>query len=328
MRISLLVAGFFVACANAFAQANVEDPPQKPAEEVIVTGEQPGPGLWKVSQHDHVLWILGTLTPVPKKMTWRSRSVEAVLAQSQSVIAVPRFDPEIGFFKGLMLLPSLIGVRKNPDGARLQEVLPADLYARWRALKDKYIGHDEGVEKWRPIFAAQALYSAAIEKSGLSSEGIVWPVVKKIATEHHVPVTTPQLKISVKAPGPAIREFKKSPLDDLQCFARTLERLETDLDAMKARANAWAVGDVDALSRLPYPDQTAACREAVLNSQVVQERGLQDVLSRRQAMWLAAAEAALARNESTLATLPVYDLLQPEGVLAKLKARGYEVEAP
>ena len=36
-------------------------------ETVLVSGEQPGPGMWKVSKGDHVLWIVGIQTPVPKK---------------------------------------------------------------------------------------------------------------------------------------------------------------------------------------------------------------------------------------------------------------------
>lgn len=46
-------------------------------DEVLVTGEQAGPGLWKVTRPsadgDHVPWILGTYGPLSKKMQWRSR---------------------------------------------------------------------------------------------------------------------------------------------------------------------------------------------------------------------------------------------------------------
>jgi hypothetical protein len=73
---------FLVACLSfpaAAAVARVEAPvapatpptPATPAdtttlETVLVTGEQPGPGLWKVSHGDHVLWILGAQYPLPK----------------------------------------------------------------------------------------------------------------------------------------------------------------------------------------------------------------------------------------------------------------------
>src|SRR5690242_7710009 len=56
--------------------------PTESMDEVVVSGEQPGPGLWKVTKGSHTLWILGTLTPLPQKMTWRSREVERVVAKS------------------------------------------------------------------------------------------------------------------------------------------------------------------------------------------------------------------------------------------------------
>ena len=42
-------------------------------EEVTIIGEAAGPGLWKIRNGDNTLYILGTLSPLPKKMTWRSR---------------------------------------------------------------------------------------------------------------------------------------------------------------------------------------------------------------------------------------------------------------
>jgi hypothetical protein len=76
---------------------------------------------------------------------------------------------DIGFFRGLMLVPSLLKARNNPGGMHLQDMVPADLYARWLPLKARYMGRDRGVEKRRPIFAAQELYEAAMRKSGLSA---------------------------------------------------------------------------------------------------------------------------------------------------------------
>jgi TraB/PrgY/gumN family len=338
MRLPILVL-LSVAVTAALAQ---QAPVQTPApaavdevesalgtiEEVTVSGEQPGPGLWKISKDGHVLWVLGTLQPLPKKMSWRSQSVEAIIAESQALLVAPRVDAGIGFFKGMTLLPSMLGARRNPDGAKLQEVLPPDLYARWLPLKARYIGRDAGIERWRPIFAAGELYERAIAKSGLTTQSDVLPIVKRIAKQYKVDLIEPTLEIEIDKPGQAIKQFKKSSLQDIECFAKTLDRLETDLDAIRARATAWAVGDIDTLRGLPYPDQFGACGSAILSSPIVQDRGLQDVLQRVESLWLEEAEAALARNEITFAVLPMSQLLRADGYVAKLQARGYDVEAP
>ncbi|CAJ24453.1 GumN protein (fragment) [Xanthomonas euvesicatoria pv. vesicatoria str. 85-10] len=102
-------------------------------EAMVVRGVQPGPGLWKVSKGDHVLWILGTLSPLPKRLQWQSTEVETIIGQSQQVLAAPtvQVDADMGFFGKLTLLPSAMKAMKNEDGRELRDILPADLYARW-----------------------------------------------------------------------------------------------------------------------------------------------------------------------------------------------------
>ena len=297
---------------------------------IVVSGDQPGPGLWKVSKDDHVLWILGTLSPLPKNMTWVSKDIEATIAESQQVILGPSASISVkgGMLRGLFLLPSLMGARNNPDKQKLDDVVPADLYARWSLLKQKYIGKDRGIEKRRPIFAVQKLYTEAIEQSDLSLDDVVGKAVKKTARRNKIELVEPRIELRIESPGSAVKEFKKTSLDDLDCFAKTMGRLETDIEAMKLRGNAWAMGDIDALQSMPYTDQMQACSEAVLKASVVEERGLGDLRERLATTWLAAAEKALASNRSTFALLPLRHLLKDDGLLARLRARGYAVENP
>ena len=133
---------------------------------------------------------------------------------------------------------------------------------------------------------------------------------------------------TVSNPRAIAKKFKKSSLDDIECFSKTLDRLETDLDAMRTRANAWATGDVIALRNLPYHDEREDCESAVLNSEMAQEQGLQDIKKLLKSEWLTAAETALATNESTFAMLPMAELYKPDGYLAALQAKGYAIERP
>ncbi|HVH33258.1 MAG TPA: TraB/GumN family protein [Tahibacter sp.] len=325
-----------LGCLLSSAVAQAEPPPPPPdaptalLETVVVSGVQPGPGLWKVSKGEHVLWVLGTLSPLPKRMSWESREVEGVIAQAQRVLLTPRVDVDVagGAFTGIFLLPSLLKARNNPDKQTLADVLPADLYARWQPLKRKYIGRSDSVEKRRPIFAAQELYEEATDDAGLRIDGKVSETVEKLAKKHDVALDSPSIKVRLAEPRDTLREFAKTSLDDIDCLRKTVERLETDLPAMQLRANAWAVGDVEALRALPYVDQNQACRDAMLRNSVVQERGMGDLRERLAATWLAAAEKTLSENAVSLAVLPISQLFQDDGYLAALQARGYAVEAP
>lgn len=336
MRLLLLACLLALSsAAPAFAQSAADPVAEAPSEirdldSIVITGTQPGPGMWKVSKGDHVLWVLGTLSPLPKKMQWQSRDVENVIAQAQEVIQMPSVSVSTGtgFFRSLMLVPSLLGMRKNPDGATLREVVPADLYARWSTLKSKYIGRDGGIEKWRPIFAALELYEKAIAKSGLDAGGSIHEAVRHAAKTHKVKLTRPEIKVKIAEPKAAIKEFSSASLRDLDCFRKTMDRIETDLATMTARANAWAIGDVEALRGLPYSDQNEACRAAISEVGLARKLGLGDVPTRVEQAWLVAAEAALANNQVSFAVLPIARVLSPDGYIAKLQAQGYLVEAP
>lgn len=302
------------------------------ADKVVVVGQRPGPGLWKVSKDERVLWIFGTYSPLPEKMAWRSRQVEAVLAQSQELLGLPTAGVSVGWSNSLNILtalPFMIGVTKNADGARLQDIVPAQVYARWTPLKAKYIGDDSGVETERPIFAAQKLFSNALKQSGLGSERDVVDSIYKMAKSAGVKITPMSISIQLENPRGAVRDFKKNALDDLDCFTKTIDRLEVDVDAMRVRANAWAAGNIGTMRKLTYPDQDQACKAAFTNSAWVKSlKGAEALEQRRRDLWLAAAEHALAANQSTVAMLPVSQMLNPDGLLAALQAKGYLVEEP
>lgn len=297
---------------------------------IVVSGAQPGPGMWKVSKDGHVLYILGTLSPLPRRMQWISRDVEDTIARSQAVIAPPtvNMSSDIGFFRGLMLVPALLKARNNPGGKPLREMVSPELYARWLVLKARYMGRDRGVEKRRPIIAAQELYEAAMRKSGLTIDSVVAPVVRKAARRAGVPVVPAEAKLVIKDPKAALKEFNESALADTECFSGTLARIETDLGTMRARANAWAVGDIQALRALPIHNQYAACVGAITETGLAKRLGISDLVDRAREAWLAAARDALAKNDATFATLPIGAIVGPESYVERLRAQGYEVQAP
>lgn len=297
---------------------------------VEVRGEMPGPGLWKVAKDDHVLWILGTLSPLPANLEWRSVELEARLAEAEAIISPPGVSVSsgLGMFRTALLLPSLLGARKNPDGATLQDILSPDLYARWASLKPSYLGRDRGVERWRPIFAAQKLHEKALESAGLTFGSPAWALVENSAEKRKLPMIRPRVQIVMDDPRLAISEFKANVLGDTDCFERTLQRLESDLDLLRTRADAWAVGDLQVLRELRAADPDSACIDALLSASALQRNGLDDLPQKERTAWLAAVEQALGEHRVSVGLLPIAELLKPDGYLADLASRGYVVTAP
>ena len=92
---------------------------------------------------------------------------------------------------------------------------------------------------------------------------------------------------------------------------------------MKERANAWAIGDVDALRRFDYPDPQGDCLAMLFSAS-----GLANLRDELYAMWLGEAERALATHATTFSVLPMRELVAADGLLAQLAARGYAITAP
>lgn len=315
-----------VPVGNAPAPGDITD-----VAVVLVSGQYTGPGLWKVSKGEHALWILGTVSPVPKGMDWYSPQVERVLAQSQEIIGAPGFVSSVGaggMFKMAFAIPTMLRARRNPDGKTLGDVLPADLYARWSLLKPVYLGNDMSVEQWRPVFAAAELYQAAIKRTGLIAGTGVGKRIGEVEKEHKIKRTSTMIRTEIKDPKGLAKSFARAELDDVQCFRSVLDRLELDVANAAQRANAWAGGDIVELTRLFRRGDVMPCFEAMANTEAARSLGLEDAIARSQLLWLQAAEAALVANHTSFATLPVGELLQANGLLARLQAKGYAVVVP
>ena len=333
-----LTISLMLACGLSLDTSHAQTT-EEPLEEVVVTGEFAGPGMWQVTHPEHpghTLWIVGEPPLLPKGMRFRSQKVSQVASQSQEVLQPTGLslkpDEKVGVFRMLTLVPAAMKLRKNPDKATLRELLPPDLYARWLVQKKLYLGRDSGVEKMRPFLVAEKLREAAIKELQLGyggSWGDVWEVVGK----KKILVTNPNLEYTFKTEGlrSQIKKFSREKLADEECFERTVEFTEalSNKEVEDARARAWATGDLAKLRELPpLPDPDSSCEQAILNALMMTTPVPTDVREQMDELWFAAAANALTKNESTLAFLPMSTLLGDHGYLESLRKRGYEILAP
>ena len=344
-----MIRSFTAGLCLLFCNALAAQSQNEELETVLVSGEVPGPGLWRVSQGDHVLWILGSYVPLPKDMKWRATEVERRVAESQEVIypGGANILPDIGLFRALTLLPALLKAGTNPDGGTLKDVLPPETYARWRVLKEKYIDGDDDVERWRPAVAGDILFGEAMKKAGFGYSVRVAQVVNQAAKKNHIPIRTDPIrtrKVKVENPRGMLKGVQKMKLPDVDCFTRALERVEPEVENLKLRANAWARGDIAALREasrdaLPPENCIVQLQRALENGEIetpAQAKQMIDEMTRQEkemrhdveAHWLFTLRAAVSRNRSTFAVVPTLELLRPDGFLSKLRDLGYEVESP
>jgi uncharacterized protein YbaP (TraB family) len=293
---------------------------------VTVRGEQPGPELWEVRRGDHVLWIVGTLSPLPKHAEWQWTKLEEALGRSSELLEAPsaRLKMPSSLFSRLALQPS---AKLNPGGATLQRLLPPDMYERWLALRHQYLQDDDALEFMRPMIVAQQLYEKALAKDDLSNEIDVAAMVEKLARKHGNRVIAVRYELLVTRAPPST-SIDQDQQNGIACLDETMRLVEHDMPKLTQRANAWATGDMKTLQGLMPQKNYEPCIVSAINGDFEKQLNIPDLPQRIESAWMNAAEAALIRNRQTVAVLSMEQLLSTDGYLAKLKERGYIVRQP
>jgi uncharacterized protein YbaP (TraB family) len=306
------------------ADARAESPAPSTIDELVVTGERTGPGLWHVhapagsATERGEAWILGTVSPLPKSITWRSREVEALLGRTNVVLVNKPF--EIGIVRGLWLYLTQRSVFVIPDGRRLVDVMPADLYRRFELLRLRYTRDADKWSRYRPIIATAFLEQAALHQVGLSARLDIGAEVRTLARRRDVPIE--ELKVAgVRDFIDALKTMPKAT--EMSCVAGALATIESGLPRLIARAEAWATGNIERIQSLPEPREVDACFAAL-----AADAGAADLLTQFRRTWVDNLDAHLRAGDRSLAVVNMDLLLERGGLIDALRARGYAVDPP
>jgi uncharacterized protein YbaP (TraB family) len=309
VRIAALLIAVFCLSTNAWAQT---------LDEVVVTGERPGPGMWHIHRGGAHVWILGSISPLPRDITWRAKQVETVLQSTSQVLVQKPIELSIP-----RVLWMLIADRKYlmvGGGRRLKDVLQPELHARFAAQRSK-VGED--AEKWehyRPIIATAFLQQAAFHKVNLSMRLDLGAALRQLAAKHGVRIE----EVKVAGASDMLEALKTMPAaTERICVEASLETIESGLPRLLERAQAWADGNVQRIENLPELKQVDACRNALDAG-----KGASDVIGRIRETWLENIDKHLQADGTTIAVVNLDLLLERGGLLDQLQAKGYEVEAP
>jgi uncharacterized protein YbaP (TraB family) len=314
IRMACLVLLTAVACVSRAGQQEPDDS----IGAIVVSSERTGPGLWHIHGHEGEAWLLGTVSPLPRDITWRSTQVEQILGGANLVLVSKPL--EIGIIRELWLFITQRDLLMVPGGRSLRDVLSPDLYARFARLRALYSSDPDKWSRYRPIIATAFLERAALHQVGLSARLNVGNEVRALARKHGVRVE----EIKIGAIGDFLGALKTmSPDTENKCVVAALGTIETGLPRLVSRAAAWVTGDIPRIQSLPQPADVDACLAALDG-----DTRAADLLARIRGTWVAAIEDHLRRGEVTLAVVNMDLLLQPGGVLDRLRSDGYSIDAP
>ena len=306
-------------CAALLAAFALRVAAQAPSlDEIVVTGERSGPNMWHVHKGAAHVWILGSLTPLPRGITWRSHQVESVLQQTDRVLVQKPFDISIPRILWVLLTDRKLLLVTG--GKRLKDVLRADLYQRFAALRTKYTDDDKKWEHYRPIVAAAFLQREAFHRVGLSVRLDLGAAVRKLADKDNVKVE----EVKMAGTGDMLNALQALPAStESTCVEASLAIVESGMPRLIERAQAWIDGNIERLQRLPVPKELDACINALDSG-----AGAGELVKRMRSSWLYAIEGYLAKPGTTIAVVNYDLLLDHGGVLDQLRNAGFEIDAP
>ena len=297
--------------------------PEPTMDVVLVTGEQPGPALWKITSGNHALWLLGEVAPLPRKVKWRSKQFESLLTTSQEVI----LHDSSYLFRGKQAA-EVTRARKLPDERSLSDLLSPDLRSRVDTVAKIY-GVDEPLESLSPSEVGTRLGNASLKALDLRVVSLR-ASVQTLARKAKVKVSyysIPHIDIPFDEQVRMIRDnaVATCPLE------KVIGVIEDGGGGLRRQANAWSTGDIAGLRQLvpAYGLFTAGsrswdCPGADHSGQASTEARI----DQRVEAWVKEAERALRENVTTLAVVPIPELFADDGYLAALRAMGYAVQEP
>jgi len=315
MRIATAV---FIAASAAARLAGAADQPPPALDEIVVTAERAGPGMWHVHRDAATVWILGSISPLPRDITWRSRQVESVLESTSQVLVQKPI--EISIPRILWMLIADRKVLMVGGGKRLKDVLPPDLHARFAAQRSKVTDDKDKWERYRPIIAAAFLQQAAFHQVNLSMRLDLGAALRNLAKKHGVRIE----EVKVAGVSDMLEALKTMPAaTERTCVEASLSTVESGLPRLVERAQAWASGNVERIESTPELKEVDACRNALDAG-----KGAFDVIGRIRQTWLDNIERYLRSPGTTIAVVNLDLLLEHGGLLDQLRAKGYAIDAP
>jgi len=315
----LLFAG--VAAANdSVTQQPAAHDENAGLEVVLVRGGQPGPGLWKVSSGENVMWILGEVSPFPRKIKWKATKFDKLLRQSQELLldfsGYWRADKaDIAAYKSAATLP---------EGTTLKDIVTPELHAQ--VQKTAKVFRAGQLDELRPFAATNRLVMSAMDSLKLDGFSARFDA-EDLGQRRHIRITY------YDAAEIAFTDRLKNWQSDSNavCLERLLPAIEDGGAGLRRLGNAWSTGNINALRRLvpAYSFsrdgfRSGECADAMHGG----EQQSRYYNSRRIEGWLQEAERALRENKSTMAVVLMSELFTPDGYLAHLRMKGYEIVEP
>jgi uncharacterized protein YbaP (TraB family) len=268
---------------------------------------QARPPVWIVRDHDSEIVLFGSVHLLPPGVDWRPPALTKALKSADDVwfelpidAATEAQTAQLAAQLG-MLAPdqSLLKILPKADAERLMRV--AGAYGADLAV----------IDRLKPWLADIALSAAAYKKVGADGQDGVEKAVSAA-----VPATAVRRAFET-APEQIHILAGASQADQIASLSDTLKEMEDKPDEYRVLLRAWMSGDLKTLDA-----------EALAPLRAEAPGLFRRLVTERNASWTRTLDARLKGKGRTVVVVGMGHLIGPDGVPARLRALGYQVEGP
>jgi len=306
---TLISAALLVVLPAAAAPA-----PQAPAS--TVQADPPVPLLWKVSDADNSVYLLGSFHMLLPEDYPLSGDVDAAFADAESLL----FEMSPAEMASPTLAVQMGQAALRTDGTRLDSELPEDLQARLHAWSAGSSGSalqaqgmaPEMLQMFEPWFVALTVGMVDMVQAGFTPELGLDLHFANAATAAGKPTAgleTAQQQIAFLD--------RMDHAEQVQYLSESLDSVAEGREELARLHAAWRDGD---------PEQVWMLAGAEMQARY--PKLYQRINVQRNDTWLPSLVARLQApgEDDTLVVVGALHLLGEDGLVDKLRARGYEVD--
>ena len=288
----------FVLCALLVPTVNADQP----------AADARRPLLWKVSGADNSVYLLGSFHLLKAEDHPMPAEVDRAFDDSQSLL----FEIEPRELEGPEMIATTQKYIAYEDGKSLSTVLPADTLKKLDALVTAVGGKVQSMEQTEPWMINLGMLLGVAQTMGLKPElGMDRKLMERVAKVGKPTAGLESYDDQMKAFDSTPHAEQVEELDEFISDPPKAIRQIAELHA------AWRAGDVAKLDAELRAEMASKSPETYRLLNVERNRA-----------WLPLVEKRLtdSKKDNTLVVVGVLHLLGSDGLVARLKTKGYRVE--
>ena len=294
------------------AQAPETAEPQASQNQIVVTAQRSGAPMWTIDTDDgsSTVILVGEIRRVPKVTPWQPDRLKEAAGEADRVIigARPKFSP--GDFFRLIFRGGRF--TKLPDKTVAGDYLDRAQRARLAKLEEKY---DKDYDRGSFLITSFNLLARQLDFDDDTLKDDATDIVRKAAKKADIPIVRP-----TRFRGEDLLDdlADADPASHIPCLEAAMTATEAGPSIIEQRGRAWTKFTVTGVMQNPLEIALGTCwpwADPEVGTQIRDQ-------------WTGMITQATQQDGTTVASVPLRVLAEPDGVLDQLEAQGLTISGP